>query len=84
VVAPLADAWIETIILCDNEVDRDMSHPSRVRGLKHGGVANDQHTGRSHPSRVRGLKRVAGGFQPGCSPSHPSRVRGLKRGYEAA
>jgi len=56
-VAPLAGAWIETLDGSTKMKDRgDLSHPSRVRGLKliTGGEPLCQ--ARSHPSRVRGLK----------------------------
>ena len=56
-----------------------LSHPSRVRGLKHI-IGNDRNlfTLRSHPSRVRGLKRLCRGRGRRPRLSHPSRVRGLK------
>mgnify|MGYP007066365508 CR=1 FL=1 len=34
-----------------------MSHPSRVRGLKHGAGGAIVTRTKSHPSRVRGLKQ---------------------------
>ena len=56
----------------------NLSHPSRVRGLKF--IENSQshsHSG-SHPSRVRGLKYCHGLKLFKILKSHPSRVRGLK------
>ena len=33
-VAPLAGAWVEIVVI-DEDEDMEMSHPSRVRGLKY-------------------------------------------------
>ena len=55
-VAPLAGAWIEMLELLPQNNLRQMSHPSRVRGLKFAFMLDLSHTTWSHPSRVRGLK----------------------------
>ena len=61
-----------------------MSHPVRVRGLKHGDVVTGKPTLRSHPVRVRGLKRQSLSDQVSTRLSHPVRVRGLKRAVAEA
>ena len=57
-VAPRAGAWIETSITTKSIRCRLMSHPVRVRGLKHkaSGIKKANH--QSHPVRVRGLKHT--------------------------
>jgi len=57
IVAPLAGAWIETPALVFVFYIREMSHPSRVRGLKPSVSSSRGGVSWSHPSRVRGLKR---------------------------
>ena len=55
-VAPLAGAWIETWLVSYASRNFLESHPSRVRGLKHGILWGRIYIRKSHPSRVRGLK----------------------------
>ena len=55
-----------------------MSHPVRVRGLKHHFVADLLEITRSHPVRVRGLKQTDPPVGAVVGESHPVRVRGLK------
>ena len=38
-VAPLTGAWIKTTIAIANSIPTNMSHPSRVRGLKLWGLS---------------------------------------------
>jgi len=60
------------------EIYSPASHPSRVRGLKHGPLFVYFNTLESHPSRVRGLKLDKTYAKKRHILSHPSRVRGLK------
>ena len=57
-VAPHTGAWIETPNL-SAKIPCNLSHPTRVRGLKH--KANDLliYLNQSHPTRVRGLKLLS-------------------------
>ena len=41
-------------------IEKDLSHPSRVRGLKHWSLCPQGISYPSHPSRVRGLKQKDG------------------------
>ncbi len=66
-VAPLAGAWIETIETRSSCLRHRRSHPSRVRGLKHGRACRCRGRMLSHPSRVRGLKHRMRGLLPRCS-----------------
>ena len=54
------------------------SHPTWVRGLKHG--KSDKYTKKamSHPTWVRGLKLANLPYSKGNISSHPTWVRGLK------
>jgi len=56
-----------------------MSHPARVRGLKHVKAIPVNMKPKSHPARVRGLKLDVRLYIPRTKKSHPARVRGLKR-----
>ena len=56
-----------------------MSHPLRVRGLKHINTNIEYIVELSHPLRVRGLKPGSGYGGGGGGGSHPLRVRGLKQ-----
>ena len=56
----------------------DLSHPSRVRGLKSNFTTRLLGAEMSHPSRVRGLKYIVKAYHFFFEVSHPSRVRGLK------
>ena len=55
-VAPFTGAWIEIVQVITLNMNRLVSHPSRVRGLKFTVVKKPQFKKLSHPSRVRGLK----------------------------
>ena len=77
-VAPFTGAWIEIFGISPKAKTVNMSHPSRVRGLKY-----------INPRISFGWKRVApftgawieiaNSFSQRClKKSHPSRVRGLK------
>ena len=76
-VAPLAGAWIETImhafVACLH-----LSLPSRERGLKPEEVETKCKLGESLPSRERGLKPRLIFHLPVLGLSLPSRERGLK------
>ena len=56
-----------------------MSHPLRVRGLKHKLSNLKIKSLMSHPLRVRGLKPILLKKAPAIAKSHPLRVRGLKQ-----
>ena len=78
---PHGGAWIETLAGPVSVCEVLKSHPTRVRGLKHGSryVEYLRYLG-SHPTRVRGLKlMLVICLIESCSVSHPTRVRGLKQ-----
>ena len=54
-VTPFTGVWIEIGIGCSS-VNDIASHPSRVCGLKSGGIISHKLKCQSHPSRVCGLK----------------------------
>ena len=54
-VAPYTGAWIE-IQLTKRLVIQEVSHPTRVRGLKSKSSYSYWESRKSHPTRVRGLK----------------------------
>ena len=54
-VAPYAGAWIEMVSALPSAVPQ-MSHPTRVRGLKYYPSPPFIYVTLSHPTRVRGLK----------------------------
>ena len=57
---------------------RQVSHPVRVRGLKHFRFTACDVGFQSHPVRVRGLKQMERIMKERGLTSHPVRVRGLK------
>ena len=61
-VAPHAGAWIETVLVLSFLTKRNMSHPTRVRGLKLRSTNKYFSDSTSHPTRVRGLKQLMGVF----------------------
>ena len=77
-VASYTGAWIETT---HDRHPRDVSvsHPIRVRGLKHAVYVVPVGVEQSHPIRVRGLKHAVYVVPVGVEQSHPIRVRGLKQ-----
>ena len=79
-VASFTGAWIETESPC-NGVPLALSHPLRVRGLKHDSPEHIHIMPASHPLRVRGLKRLPIIANTVGNMSHPLRVRGLKPDY---
>ena len=78
-VAPRTGAWIETFCMLSRSTSSSLSHPARVRGLKHKSQGQEYCRGWSHPARVRGLKRIHHSNRAIRTMSHPARVRGLKQ-----
>jgi hypothetical protein len=76
-VAPLAGAWIETLVHQSMRIFRP-SRPSRARGLKRKHKIGESNEDWSRPSRARGLKLEVGSLDVNGSMSRPSRARGLK------
>ncbi len=76
-VAPLAGAWIETK-KTNTERDTRTSHPSRVRGLKHGTGGKDLQTAVVAPLAGAWIETTVFSSVLSKEESHPSRVRGLK------
>ena len=76
-VAPFAGVWIEINWITKLD-DYEMSHPSRVCGLKYMGFITRRLRYLSHPSRVCGLKCINHEKSIWGAESHPSRVCGLK------
>ncbi len=77
-VASYADAWIEICGDTDAYYPEQVSHPTRMRGLKWKASTSRSSSAASHPTRMRGLKYRRHEHAVARLESHPTRMRGLK------